>query len=73
MRLSVEWMFGWIRNYFQCVDFKSQQKVSLSSFMKMYIVCALLQNAHTYLYGNIMSNLFSTKSRTKFCSIKRDI
>ena len=58
VRVSVEWMFGCIRNYFQFVDFKSQQKVNLSSVGKMYIVCALLQNAHTCLYGNIMSSVF---------------
>ena len=57
-RVSVEWLFGCISNYFQFVDFKKQQKLNLSSVGKTYVVCALLQNAMTCLYGNIVSRKF---------------
>ena len=58
VRVSVEWMFGDNSIFFQFVDFKKQQKVNLSAVGKMHIVCGLLQNAHTYLYGNIISKFF---------------
>ena len=64
VRVSVEWMFGCIRNYFQFVDFKSQQKINLSSVGKMYVVCPLLENARTCLYGNIMSSVFELSPPT---------
>ena len=55
VRLSVEYMFGSICNYFALIDMKKQQKINLSTIGKIYIVSALLQNAHTCLYGNIVS------------------
>ena len=58
VRVSVEWLFGNIINYFKFIDFKSQLKVNMSSVGKFYIVCALLENAHTCLYGNIVSDKF---------------
>ena len=58
VRVSVEWMFGSISNYFSLIDMKKQQKLNMSAVGKMYIVCALLQNAHTCLYGNIVSSYF---------------
>ena len=58
VRTSVEWLFGLITNYFKFVDFKKQQKLGLSPIGKLYIVCALLQNAHTCLYGNQVSEYF---------------
>ena len=64
VRVSVEWVFGNITNYFQFVDFKKQQKVNLSSVGKMYAVCALLQNAHTCLYDNIVSQVFELQPPT---------
>jgi len=51
VRVSVEWMFGSICNYFALIDMKKQQKINLSAIGKIYIVSSLLQNAHTCLYG----------------------
>ena len=31
LRVSVEWIFGCIKNYFKFIDFKSQQKINLGS------------------------------------------
>ena len=64
VRMTVEWMFGSICNYFALIDMKKQQKVNLSAIGKIYIVSALLQNAHTCLYGNIVSNFFELSPPT---------
>ena len=40
------------------IDFKQQIKISLSPIGKIYLVCGILQNAHTCLYGNIVSEYF---------------
>lgn len=58
VRVSVEWLFGEIVNYFKFVDFKKQLKIGLSPVGKIYLVCALLQNARTCLYGNMVSEFF---------------
>ena len=58
VRVSVEWLFGDIVEYFKFVDFKKNLKIGLSSIGKMYIVCALLRNALTCLYGNTTSEVF---------------
>nr|XP_058957409.1 uncharacterized protein LOC131784603 [Pocillopora verrucosa] len=52
VRVSVEWLFGDIIEYFKFMDFKKNLKIGMSSIGKMYIVCALLQNALSCLYGN---------------------
>ena len=52
VRSSVEWLFGDVINYFKFLDFKKNLKIGLSSVGKMYVVCALLRNALTCLYGN---------------------
>ena len=49
VRVSVEWLFGDIVEYFKFVDFKKNLKIRLSSVGKMYNVCALLRNALTCL------------------------
>ena len=59
VRCSVEWLFGDITNYFKFLDFKKNLKIQLSSVGKMYIVCALLRNALTCLYGNTTADYFS--------------
>ena len=51
-------MFGDIINYFKFVDFKKNLKIGLSPVGKIYIVCALLRNALTCLYGNNTSTFF---------------
>lgn len=58
VRASVEWVFGDIINYFKFLDFKKNLKVQLSAVGKMYIVCALLQNARCCLYGSTTSEYF---------------
>jgi hypothetical protein len=58
VRISVEWLFGEIVKYFKFVDFKRALSIRLSPIGKIYIVCALLQNAHACLYGNIVSDYF---------------
>jgi hypothetical protein len=58
VRVSVEWLFGEIVKYFKFVDFKRALSIRLSPIGKIYIVCALLQNAHACLYGNIVSDYF---------------
>lgn len=56
--VAVEWLFGNITNYFKFTDFKSQLRVNMSAVGKFYTVCALLENAHTCLCGNIVSEKF---------------
>ena len=58
VRSSVEWIFGDIIDYFKFLDFKKDLKLDLSPVGKMYIVCALLRNALTCLYGNTTSEFF---------------
>ena len=52
VRESVEWLFNDIATYFKFIDFEENLKIALSSVGKMYVVCALLRNALTCLYGN---------------------
>ena len=61
VRVSVEWLFGEITNYFKFIDFKRQLSIQLSPVGKIYIVCALLQNSLTCLYGNKVSEYFEAK------------
>lgn len=58
VRTAVEWVFGDIINYFKFLDFKKNLKIGLSAVAKMYIVCALLHNARTCLYGSTTSLYF---------------
>lgn len=64
LRVSVEWLFGDISTYFKFVDFKKNLKIYLSSVGKMYIVSAILRNAHTCLYGNLTSTFFNLSPPT---------
>ena len=59
VRVSVEWMFGTITNYYKFVDFKKQLKIGMSPVGKIYLVCGILQNAHICLYGNLVSDCFN--------------
>lgn len=58
VRVSVEWVFGDIANYFAFVDFKKKLKIGLSAVGKMYAVCALLTSARTCLYKSVTSSCF---------------
>ena len=42
VRISVEWLFGDVINYFKFLDCKDNLKIGMSSIGKMCIVCALL-------------------------------
>ena len=61
---SVEWLFGDIVNYFKFMDFRKSLKIGLSSVGKMYIVSALLRNAHTCFNGNRTSEYFNLEPPT---------
>ena len=64
VRVSVEWIFGDIINYFKFLDFKKDLNIGLSSVGKMYTVCALLHNACTILCGTTTSQYFDINSPT---------
>ena len=59
VRVSVEWIFGDIVNYFKFLDFKKNLKISLSAVGKMYLTCAILHNALTCMYGNSTSDFLA--------------
>lgn len=40
------------------MDFKKNLKIGLSCVGKMYLVCAILRNGITCLYGNLTSEYF---------------
>ena len=58
VRVSVEWLFGDVANYFKFIDYKKNLKIGLSQVGKMYIVCALLRNALACLYSNTTAEFF---------------
>ena len=58
VRINVEWLFGNIVNYFKFIDFKKGLKIELSAVGKMYICCALMQNARVCLYGSESNSFF---------------
>ena len=59
---EVEWLFGVVINSFKFMDFKKNLKIGLSNAGEMYVLCALLRNANTCLYGNQTCDFFSTGS-----------
>ena len=64
VRIAVEWLFGDIANSFKFTGYKKNLKIGLSSVGKMYVVCALLRNAITCLYGNQTSEYFGVDPPT---------
>ena len=62
VRVSVEWIFGDIINYFKFLDFKKNLKISLSAVGKMYVTCALLHNARVCCYGSTTSGYFDVSA-----------
>ena len=64
VRVSVDWVFGDVVNYFKFIDFKKNLKIGLSAVGEIYIVCALFHNALTCLYGNNTSTCFGVKPPT---------
>ena len=59
VRVSVEWTFGKICQYFTYVDLKRNNKVLLQPIGKYYAVAALLTNCHTCMYGSMISTFFN--------------
>ena len=66
VRTSVKWLFGLLSNYLKFVDFKKMQRFGMSPVRKIYIVCSILQNAHTSLYGNLISEKIEPQYETIF-------
>ena len=63
-RISVEWLFGDVIDYFKFLDYKKNFKIGMSSVGKIYVVCAILRNALTCLYGNQTSEHFQLEPPT---------
>ena len=61
VRTAVEWVFVDILEYFAFVDFKKDLKVGLSAVGKMYVIFALLRNAHSCTYGSTTSPFFGVE------------
>ena len=64
VRVSMEWLFGDIIQYFKFMDLKKNLKIGLSSIGKLFVACALLRHALTCLYGNTTSRYFNLSSPT---------
>ena len=64
VRVSLERLFGDIINSFKFLDYKKNLKIGLSRRGKMYLVCVLLRNAITCLYGNQTSEFFDLEPPT---------
>lgn len=60
VRVSVEWAFGKVLQYFSYLDFKRSNKILLQPIGKYYLVATLLINCHTCLYGSQTSTFFKT-------------
>lgn len=64
VRISVEWLFGDVANYFKFIDYKKNLKIGMSAVGKQYIVSALFRNVLTCLYGNNTSKYFQLEPPT---------
>ena len=58
VRITVEWSFGDVINFFKLTDFNKTQNILLSPCGKMYIVSGILTNAHSCIYRNNTSFYF---------------
>ena len=70
LRVSIEWFLGDIANYFKFIDYKKNLKIGMSAVGKQYVICALMRNALTCLYGNNTSEFFGVEppSLETYCS-----
>ena len=59
VRVSVEWAFGKVVQYFAFLDFRKNLKVLLQPIGKYYVVGVILANCHTCLYGSTTSSFFN--------------
>ena len=57
-RVSEKWVFGDKINYFRFLDFRKNLKIKLRAVGKMFIVCALFDNARSCFYGTSTENYF---------------
>jgi len=48
-------------DFFKFTDYKQGLKIGLSAVGKIYVACALLRNALTFLYGNNTFTFFNVK------------
>lgn len=58
VRISVEWSFGKICQYFAYLDFKKHLKILMQPVAKYYLVASVLINCHTCLYGSLTGSYF---------------
>ena len=58
VREAIGWLFNDVATPFKFIDFKRNLKIGLSCVGKMYLVCAILRNVITCLYGNMTSKYF---------------
>ena len=58
VRISVEWAFGKVVQYFAFLDFRKNLKILLQPIGKYYMIGVLLVNCHTCLYGSTTSDYF---------------
>ena len=64
VRVTVEWLFGDIVNYFRFLDFKKNLKIGLSSVGKLYVVATILRNGLTCMQPNNTSKFFELEPPT---------
>ena len=61
VRVSVEWIFGKLVQYFAFLDWKKNQKILLQPIGKYYLVGAILTNCHTCFHGSVMTTFFGVQ------------
>ena len=67
VRPIIEWLFGEMKTH-KYFDFKSQQKICLSSVRNIYLACGVLENAKTCLYSKKAVHFFEINPITViFC------
>ena len=64
VRLSLAWLFGNVITHSGSWTSKKHLKIGESSVGKAFIVCALLRNSLTFMYGNIISKFFQLDNPT---------
>jgi hypothetical protein len=72
VRVSVEWNFGEITQYWKFLDFKQDMKVFLQPVAQYYIIASLFTNFCTILYGNKTQKYFAcpTMSLQEYINLK---
>lgn len=58
LRVSVEWSIGKVYNLFRYLHEWDRHKVFQNALAKRFLVCVLLTNCHTCLYGSETSQFF---------------